>query len=206
MHKIRILLADDHPFLRLGLSTLIAVEKDMTLVGEAENGEEAIRAVERLAPDVVIMDLLMPTLSGAEATKVICRDHPATRVLVLTSFGASHDLGEAIRNGAAGALLKDAAMDDFINAIRRVAQGETFVSPEVEQLLREENGAPPLTQRQLDVLESAMRGLSDREIAIQFGMTHSGAKHHMRAIFAKLGAANRSEAIGIAMRRHLFSH
>ena len=148
----------------------------------------------------------MPTLSGAEATKVICRDHPATRVLVLTSFGASHDLGEAIRNGAAGALLKDAAMDDFINAIRRVAQGETFVSPEVEQLLREENGAPPLTQRQLDVLESAMRGLSDREIAIQFGMTHSGAKHHMRAIFAKLGAANRSEAIGIAMRRHLFSH
>ena len=205
MPKIRILLADDHPFLRLGLSTLIAVEKDMTLVGEAENGEEAIRAVERLEPDVVIMDLLMPTLSGAEATKAICRDHPATRVLVLTSFGASHDLGEAMRNGATGALLKDAAMDDFVNAIRRVAQGETCISPEVLQLLREEDGTPPLTQRQLDVLESAMRGLSDREIAIQFGMTHSGAKHHMRAIFAKLGAANRSEAIGIAMRRHLFT-
>lgn len=205
MPKIRILLADDHPFLRLGLSTLIAVEKDMALVGEAENGEEAILAVERLTPDIVIMDLLMPTLSGAEATKVICRDHPETRVLVLTSFGASHDLGEAIRNGATGALLKDAAMDDFVDAIRRVAQGETCISPEVEQLLREESGAPPLTQRQLDVLESAMRGLSDREIAIQFGMTHSGAKHHMRAIFAKLGAANRSEAIGIAMRRHLFT-
>lgn len=204
MHKITILLADDHPFLRLGLATRIAAERDMLIVGEAETGEEAIRAAARLSPDVVVMDLTMPGMSGVEATRAICRARPATRVLILTSFSTSHDLFEALRNGATGAFLKDAAMDDLIGAIRRVANGERLVSPEVERLLREEEAeAPSLTERQRDVLESAARGLSDREIALQFGMTHSGAKHHMRAIFAKLGAANRAEAIGIALRKHL---
>lgn len=203
MNKIRILLADDHPFLRLGLKSRIAVEPDLSVVGEADNGEDAVQAVARLEPDIVVMDLMMPVLSGTEATKRIHTEHPEIRILVLTSFGSSRDLVEALDAGASGALLKDSSMDDFIAALRTIARGERFLSPEISQILRESETAPKLTDRQLEILESAVRGFTDREIAEQFGITQSGAKHHMRSIFAKLGAANRSEAIGIALRKHL---
>lgn len=203
MNKIRILLADDHPFLRLGLKSRIAVEPDLSVVGEADNGEDAVQAVARLEPDIVVMDLMMPVLSGTEATKRIHTEHPEIRILVLTSFGSSRDLVEALDAGASGALLKDSSMDDFIAALRTIARGERFLSPEISQILRESETTPKLTDRQLEILESAVRGFTDREIAEQFGITQSGAKHHMRSIFAKLGAANRSEAIGIALRKHL---
>ena len=203
MKKIRILLADDHAIMRLGLSTLIGVEKDMEVLGEAESGDEAVQLTLQTKPDVIIMDLMMPGLSGAEATKLIHEKLPTSRILILTSFGSSQDLIDAIENGATGALLKDTAMGSLVDAIRAISNGTTVISEPISQLLAESAESSKLTDRQKEVLTSVVRGLSDKEIAAQFDMTISGAKHHMRNIFAKIGAANRTEAVAIALRKHL---
>lgn len=203
MNKITILLVDDHPFLRLGISTLLSTETDMCVIGEASDGKAAIKAVEQLKPAVVIMDLLMPAMSGAEATRHILSKHPETRILILTSYGSANELAEAVRFGATGVLLKDAAMRDLVIAVRTIAQGKQYIPSDIQKTINSEALIPQLTDRQRAILESAMRGLSDREIGVQFGMSHSGARHHMQAIFAKLGAANRAEAVAIALRKHL---
>lgn len=203
MRKIRVLLADDHAIMRLGLATLIGVEQDMEVICEAASGDEAIQRALETKPDVIIMDLMMPGLPGAEATRIIHEKLPASRILILTSFGTSQDLVDAMNCGAAGALLKDAAMDALVEAIRSVSNGSTVISEPISQLLAESETSNKLTDRQKEVLSSVVRGLSDKEIASQFDMTISGAKHHMRNIFTKLGASNRSEAVGIALKKHL---
>jgi len=203
MKKIRILLADDHAIMRFGLSTLVSEEKDMQIVGEASTGDEAVKMALSTQPDVIIMDLMMPELSGAAATQIIHEKLPLSRILILTSFGSSQDLIHALKSGASGALLKDSSMDTLIDAIRAVSRGDTVISEPIAQLLTEEKDPIKLTERQTEVLASIVRGLTDREIALQFNMTLSGSKHHMRNIFAKLGAANRTEAVAIALRKHL---
>ena len=203
MKKIRILLADDHTIMRMGLATLLESEPDMCVVGEAENGQVAIRLARELKPDVVIMDLMMPVLSGAEATRIIREENPGVRVIVLTTFGSSAELALAVRNGAAATLLKDTETADLVNVLRRVHEGKRIIPAEVLAMLDENAASADLTPRQLTILQSITRGLSNAEIAKQLGISEIGVKKHLQVIFNKLGAATRAEAAAIALRRQL---
>ena len=201
--KIRVLLADDHMFLRVGLSTLIDNKSDMTVVGEAENGREAVELTRRLKPDVVIMDLMMPEMSGAEATKVIHGEMPEVKVIVLTSYGTSFEMAQAVANGASCALLKDATSEALITAIRDVHAGKKVIAPHLLKMSEEETGNSRLTDHQLELLTAVTKGLTNHDIARQFGIAHVSVKKQLKTIFAKLGAANRAEAVAIAISKQL---
>lgn len=203
MTRSRILIADDHALLRMGLASLIGYQKDLEVVGEAKNGLEAVRLAADLKPDLVIMDLMMPDMNGAEATRRIHENDPKTRILILTSFGDSIDVVQALDNGASGVVLKDTPNDTLLDVMRNVAGGHTFVQPEIRQILDESPEKTILTPRQQEILHSAARGLSTEDIAKQFDISVDGVKKHFMAIFAKLNAATRSEAVAIALRKHL---
>ncbi|MBR6588308.1 MAG: response regulator transcription factor [Kiritimatiellae bacterium] len=202
-NTIRVLIADDHTIVRIGLRTLLGAEKDIEVVGEAKNGEMAMKEALRLRPDVVIMDLMMPKMDGAEATAVLHEKLPETKVIILTTFGSSDGIAHAIESGAAGALMKTADDAALISAIRSVAGGKTVISPDIKRLLAEDPPIPVLTTRQAEVLQSMMRGLTNRDIAKQLGIRQDGVNEHVAAILAKIGAANRTEAVAIALRKHL---
>ena len=203
MKQIRILLADDHSVMRMGLATLIGSDSGMTVVGEAENGEAAVRLVAEAHPDVVIMDLMMPVLSGAEATKRIIAEHPGTRILILTSYGISAECADAIRNGALGVITKDAAAENILEAVRTVAAGGRIVPDDIEKSLKDVVSSAKLTARQLEILDMVSRGFSNQDIASRFGISLTGVKKHLQTIFSKLGVSSRAEAVGIAMHRQL---
>ena len=202
-NTIRVLIADDHTIVRIGLRTLLGAEKDIEVVGEAKNGEMAVKEALRIRPDVVIMDLMMPKMDGAEATAALHEKLPETKVIILTTFGSSDGIAHAIESGAAGALMKTADDDALISTIRSVAGGKTVISPDIKRLLAEDPPIPVLTTRQAEVLQSMMRGLTNRDIAKQLGIRQDGVNEHVAAILAKIGAANRTEAVAIALRKHL---
>ena len=202
-NTIRVLIADDHTIVRIGLRTLLGAEKDIEVVGEAKNGEMAVKEALRLRPDVVIMDLMMPKMDGAEATAALHEKLPETKVIILTTFGSSDGIAHAIESGAAGALMKTANDAALISTIRSVAGGKTVISPDIKRLLAEDPPIPVLTTRQAEVLQSMMRGLTNRDIAKQLGIRQDGVNEHVAAILAKIGAANRTEAVAIALRKHL---
>ena len=201
--KIRILIADDHAIVRQGLASIIRFQSDMAVVGEAEDGDVAVRKTAELRPDVVIMDLLMPIMDGAKATKEIKRISPETRVIILTSFANSTDLSRALDNGASGAITKTSPKEELFKCIRNAADDERMIDPAIEQTLHENDAIPVLTNRQAEILHSLSRGLTNAEIAKQLGISTGCIKFHILAIFRKLGAANRSEAVDIAHRKHL---
>ena len=201
--KKKVLIVDDHSLVRLGLSALLGYQSDMDVAGEAEDGEEAVHMACKVRPDVIVMDLMMPGVDGVEATRRIREKLPDSHILILTTFGTSADVARAIAAGASGAIMKDTSNEDLLNAIRTVAEGGKVFSPEIEQHVKEYSVSPDLTQRQMEILHSVTRGLSNPDIAKQFGITVDGVKAHLNVIFSKLGAANRSEAIAIALRRHL---
>lgn len=203
MKKIRILLADDHTIMRMGLATLLESEPDMCVVGEAENGKVAVRLARELKPDVIIMDLMMPVLSGAEATRLIREENPNVRIVVLTTFGSSAELALAVRNGAAATLLKDTETADLVSVLRRVNDGKQVIPANIRAMLDEDTASADLTPRQLTILQSITRGLSNADIAKQLGISEIGVKKHLQVIFTKLGAATRAEAAAIALRKHL---
>lgn len=209
MNKIRILLADDHSIMRVGLSSLLSREKDMVVVGEAENGEEAVSLSREIKPDVVVMDLMMPLLSGSEATRLITAgdstENKKPRVLIFTSYGTSADLARAVINGATGVLLKNAPMQDLPQTIRMVFAGEKVLSDEIQALIAEEKTLPGLTDRQLTQLELAARGFTNQEIADHLNISLIAVKKQFSDIFSRLNVSNRSEAIGFALQRHLIS-
>ena len=203
MKQIRILIVDDHAVVRLGLAALFKYQKDLKVVGEADDGTSAVARTKELKPDVVVLDLMMPGLDGAETTHRIREASPATNVLILTSFGTSADLGRALRAGANGAILKGAANADLLSALRAVAAGTRAVSPEIEEFLSEAPVPPEFTKRQLEILESVTRGLSNPDIAKQLGISTDAVKQHLNAIYQKLDVSTRTEAITIALRRQL---
>lgn len=201
--KIRILIADDHTIVRTGLTALLGTVPGMEVVGEARNGEEAVRQTARLKPDVVVMDLMMPKKDGAAATAEIVSSLPGTRVLVLTSFGASDAIARALDTGAAGAMMKDSPNSSLIAAIRAVASGKSAIAPEVRRIIASDPPAQVLTPRQEEVLLSMTRGLTNHDIASELSISEDRVEQHIRALLEKLGAANRTEAVAIAFRKHL---
>ena len=203
MKKIRVLVADDHKIVRLGLAALLATEADLELVGEAENGKEAVAAVLEKKPDVVIMDLLMPKTDGVEATREILAAHSETKILILTSYGTSNDVALALESGAAGALMKTADDAQIAAVIRKLAAGERYVSPEIRRNIRESPAIPELSPRQSEILKQLTLGLTNKEIANLLGIRKDGVEDHINIIFSKLGATNRAEAVAIALRKHL---
>ena len=203
MKKFRILLADDHAIMRMGLCAILGKQPDFEVVGEAEDGEEAVARTRALRPDVVIMDLMMPKLDGAAATAAIHAELPETKILILTTFGAADSLAHALQNGAAGALLKSAPNAELITALRAIAAGRRIVAPDIQRILRENPPSEELTPRQLEILEQMTRGLTNADIARVLGISEPRVKEHVLTILSKLGAANRTEAVALALRKQL---
>ena len=201
--KIKLLIADDHAIVRYGLNSLFSSQKDMTVVGQAKNGEEAVRLTLSEHPDIVIMDLVMPKKDGAEATIEIKVKAPRTKIVLLTSFGTFVGISRALQAGAEGAILKTAEDETLVPTIRRIFKGEKVISPDIQQQLSENPPVATLTQKQLEILDAMTRGLSDDDIAKALGIAKITVRAHMKPIFAKLGAANRTEAVAIALRKQL---
>ena len=201
--KIKVLIADDHKMVRAGLAALLETEDDITVVGQAENGKEAVSKALQLVPDVVVMDLMMPIMDGAEATAEIHRHLPQSKIVILTTFGTSDGIAHALAAGATGAIMKSSDSTDLAKAIRKVFNGEPSVAEEIQQQLKTDPPVPDLTPRQRDILDSMVRGLSNPDIAKQLGIRRDGVKQHINAILQKIGASNRTEAVAIALRKHL---
>ena len=201
--KIKVLIADDHTIVRAGLTALLGTEKDIEVVGEAKNGAEAVSNAVELHPDVVIMDLMMPKMDGVEATKELLRKAPSVKTILLTTYGTSDGIAHALRAGARGAVLKNADNSELAKAIRIVAQGGDYISPDIRQQLAADPPVPDLTPRQSEILESMVRGLTDRDIAALLGLSPESVSEHVGAIRQKIGASNRTEAVAIAMRKYL---
>lgn len=205
---IRILIADDHAIVRRGLRTLITSQSDMELVGEAANGLEAVLQSRTLAPDVILMDMVMPRQDGASAIREIKKENPHARILVLTSFAEDDKIFPAIKSGALGYLLKDAETDQLLQAIRDVNSGKFSLDPNVAlRVVRELTHtsdlpptADPLTERELEVLQLVAQGLTNQEIAEQLVLGERTVGNHISSILSKLHLANRTQAALYALR------
>jgi DNA-binding NarL/FixJ family response regulator len=203
--KTRILLADDHLVVRMGIASIISYEKDLEVVAEADTGEEAVQLARETRPDVVVMDLMMPKLDGTEATSAILRDNPTARILILTTFGTSEDMRRALEAGAAGGILKSSSQSEIIAAIRAVAAGRRVLSPEIEHYLDTVSNPFGLSMRQIEVLNLAAKGFTNQEIGDILGFGINGVKAHLKLIYTRLGAASRAEATSIAINMRLIS-
>ena len=203
MPQIKVLIADDHAIVRMGLKLLIDSTKDLTLVGEVKNGAEAVSAALRLHPDVIVMDLMMPQKDGVQATAEITELSPDAKVVLLTTYGTSDGIAHAIEAGAVGAVLKSDAETELVPAIRKVAAGKTAISAEIRRQIAANPPIPPLTPRQRDILASITRGHTNADIARELGITEITVKNHISLLFEKLGVSNRSEAAAIALRKQL---
>ena len=203
---IRVVLVDDHPVLRDGLSQLVAGAPDLEVVGTAADGAEAVEVVGRVRPDVVVMDLQMPTLDGVAATREIRAGPQAPDVLVLTSFGDSERILAALDAGAVGYLLKDASPDQVLDAIRAVSRGESPLHPRVARELlssrRAARDVPRLSPRESEVLDLVRAGLANKQIARRLDITERTVKAHLTAVFARIGVTDRTQA-ALWAERHL---
>jgi len=206
--RIRILVVDDHPIVRSGLTSVLSTQADFDVVGEASNGEEAITAASRLEPDLVLMDLRMPAKNGVDASGAILAERPSTRVVVLTTYASDGEVLRAIEAGAVGYLLKDVPHDELFRALRAVARGERYLAPVVtERLLArwQQPARVSLTERELDVLRYVARGDGNKQIASALGITEPTVKAHLVHIFDKLGVENRTAAARVAREQRIIA-
>ncbi len=200
---MRILIIDDHAILRMGLSSLINAKKDMEVVGGASDGMEGVEKYLAQKPDVVIMDLMMPGMDGVETTRRIIAEDPAAKILLLTTFDTSDGISRALDAGAMGAIMKNCEFSELVSALHSVMEGRRYVSEEIESILAADPPAPPLSPRQLEILGSIVRGLTDQDIAKQLALSLDTVKEYKRTMFQKIGAANRAEAAAIALRKQI---
>ena len=208
---IRVLIVDDHPVVRKGISALLAGEKDIVVVGEASNGLEAINQVEKQHPDVVLMDLVMPEFDGIKATREISDHYSDVKILVLTSFAADDKIFPSIKAGAQGYLLKDSDPEYLVKAIHQVYRGEISLPPVIARKVLQELKQPakhpltpePLTERELEILQLLAQGLENREISERLGLSDATVRTHVSNILGKLHLANRVQATLYALRSGL---
>ena len=211
--QIRVLIADDHAIVRKGLTVLLATEKDIKVVGEAQDGLEAVEKAGSLKPDVVLMDLVMPRMDGIEATAKITGANPKTRILVLTSFAADDKVFPAVKAGALGYLLKDSSPEELLEAIHQVHRGEPSLEPAIARKVLQEISHPgaekptsdPLTERELEVLRLIAQGMSNKEIAAKIFVAEWTVRTHVSNILGKLHLASRTQAALYALRAGLAS-
>lgn len=204
MERIRLILADDHPVVRTGLQGMLGGQTDLEVVGEATTGVEAVQLVERLQPDVVLMDLRMPEMDGVTAISRIKALQPGVHVLVLTTYDTDADILPAIEAGATGYLLKDAPREELFRAIRAAARGESVLAPGVAARLMDRMRAPAeeaLTAREIEVLSLVAQGRSNKGIAHQLQISEATVKTHLVHIYGKLGVADRTAAVTTALQR-----
>jgi two-component system NarL family response regulator len=202
-NKIGLLLVDDHLVVRIGLRSLLEAQSDMTIVGEVAGGRAAIEAFEKLRPDVTLMDLRMPDLSGAEATAAIRQKSPHARVLVLTTYDYDEDIYRALEAGAAGYLVKNTDSEPLLATIRAVHAGTYKLPQATSDRLAQRKAAPELTPRELEVLLQIVKGQSNKEIASTLGMAENTVKNHVKMILEKLRVADRTQAATTALQRGL---
>ena len=211
---IRVMIVDDHSMVRRGLATILKVKPDLELVAEAGNGQEALNRCEEVQPDVVLMDLLMPEMGGAEATRLIRKQWPEIQIIALTSFQERELVREALQAGAISYLLKNVSAADLAAAIREAHAGRSTLAPEAVQALIQENTQSAavardlpetfgLTPRECEVLALMVEGLSNPDIAERLVVSRSTAKAHVSNILSKLGVSNRAEAIALALQHNL---
>jgi DNA-binding NarL/FixJ family response regulator len=201
---IRLVIADDHPVVRDGLCAMLDTQSDIEVVGEATTGAEALDMVRSLRPDLVLMDLQMPELDGASATRRIRAEHEEVQVLVLTTYDTDADISRAVEAGATGYLLKDARREELFNAVRLAARGESVLSPGVAARVLGRMRAPAeesLSVREIEVLGAVARGLSNREVARELHISEATVKTHLLHVFAKLGVDDRTAAVTVALER-----
>jgi NarL family two-component system response regulator LiaR len=205
---IKVLIVDDHAVVRSGLSAFLMVFDDLELVGEANSGAEALRKCQELRPDVVLMDLVMPEMDGAETTRKIRAQCPSVQVLALTSFKEDNLVQDALQAGAIGYLLKNISADDLANAIRAASQGRPTLAPEATQALIENAKKPKpedfeITPREKEVLALMVSGLSNPQIAEELVVSRSTIKFHVSSILSKLNVTSRTEAVAFALQNDL---
>lgn len=202
---IRVMIVDDHTMVRRGLVTFLRVFDDFQLAGEADNGEAAIQLCSEVMPDVILMDMLMPVLDGATATRIIRQQYPHIQVIALTSFKDGKLINEALEAGAIGYLLKNVLADELARAIRAAHSGLATLSQEVAQSLVESANQTPapdidLTEREREVLGLMIQGLNNTQIAAKLTVSPSTIKSHVSNILSKFGAESRTEAVTLALR------
>jgi DNA-binding NarL/FixJ family response regulator len=198
---IRILTVDDHPLLRDGIAAVFEGTEDMTLVGQASNGREAIESFRRLRPDVTLMDLRMPDMSGIEAITVIRAEFPNARIIVLTTYAGDAQAAAALKAGAAAYLLKNLVRKELIETIRVVHAGKRRIPPEIATEIAEHVADDALTKREIQILRRVAAGKSNKLIAAELGISEGTVKTHMKSILPKLYASDRTHAVMIALRR-----
>jgi two-component system NarL family response regulator len=201
--RIRVLIAEDQSLVRRGLAAIINMEEDITVAGEAGDGEEAIEQWRRLRPDVVLMDLRMPRLEGVEAIKRIRAEDPRAGIIVLTTFDHDEDIYAGLRAGAKAYLLKDVQPEELFSCIRAVHAGEAYLQPKVAAKLVQRVQEQQLTEREEQILKLLAEGKSNRAIGQALHITESTVKSHLKSLFVKLDATSRAEAIALAARRGL---
>ena len=199
--QIRILAVDDHPLLREGIAAVLQGEPDMVLIGEATNGEEAVRNYRQHRPDVTLMDLQMPGISGIEAITAIRSEFPGARFIVLTTYQGDVQALRALKAGASGYLLKSMLRKDLLETIRMVDAGKRKIPPEIAAELADHVADDALSEREVDVLRRVAQGNSNKVIAGQLAISEATVKGHMKSILSKLGANDRTHAVTIALKR-----
>ncbi|MDR3707757.1 MAG: response regulator transcription factor [Capsulimonadaceae bacterium] len=202
-NPLRILIADDHPVVRTGIKSFVHHRQDMTVVAEACNGREAVSLYEKHSPDVTLLDLRMPEMDGIEALVAIRAMDSTARVIVLTSYDGDEDVYRALRSGAQGYVLKDGVVDDLVEAITTVASGKKFLKANVLSKLADRVAGPELTLREQEVLQQIAAGKTNQAIADILGISEGTVKAHIKNIFAKLQASDRTHAVTIAVRRSI---
>lgn len=199
IHQIRVLLADDHLVVRMGLAAIISFEDDLVLAGEASDGAEAVSKSLKLRPDVIVMDLMMPQVNGVEATRKIRAQWPDAKIMILTSFGSSEDIKKAVDAGAISAIVKDSSQEYLLSAIRETYSGNPVFSPDIAITLRSSDPKPNISYRQREILTCVAKGFTNKEIARILNIGNETVKQHMSTILLRLNASSRAEAAAQAL-------
>ncbi|AFZ06969.1 two component transcriptional regulator, LuxR family [Oscillatoria nigro-viridis PCC 7112] len=202
---IRILIVDDHSIVRQGLATIINRDPEMTVIAQAEDGQQAIACFTEHQPDVTLMDLRMPQMGGVEAITAICTQFKPARIIVLTTYDGDEDIYRGLQAGAKGYLLKDAKPNELLNAIRMVNRGQQYIPPEVGAKLVQRMSNPELSDRELEVLRLMGQGMSNSDIATALTIGESTVKSHVNRILSKLGVSDRTQAVITAVKRGIVS-